>query len=118
MRETESLTQRPVDALLAGGPDVKCAEIWVVGWPHPHPSRTWDPTNAVVWCVWTAFAKLAGLGIIRPLKMLPIILLEIFYKVLWLILLAYPLWFQGHVGRFTGGRYHLGILVGDLAHRR
>ena len=36
-----------------------------------------------------------GLGIIRPLKMLPILLLEIFYKVLWLILVAYPLWSQG-----------------------
>jgi hypothetical protein len=55
----------------------------------------WDPTNAVVWCVWTAFATLAGLGIIRPLKMLPIVLLEIFYKVLWLILVAYPLWSKG-----------------------
>jgi hypothetical protein len=55
----------------------------------------WDPTSAVVWCVWTAFATLAGLGIIRPLKMLPIIFLEIFYKVLWLILVAYPLWSKG-----------------------
>ena len=53
---------------------------------------SWDPTDAVVWCVWTAFATLAGLGIIRPLKMLPILLLEIFYKVLWLIIVAYPLW--------------------------
>ena len=53
---------------------------------------SWEPTNAVAWCVWTAFATLAGLGIIRPLKMLPILLLEIFYKVLWLILVAYPLW--------------------------
>jgi hypothetical protein len=59
---------------------------------HPGP---WDPTNAVAWCVWTAFATLAGLGIIRPLKMLPIVLLEIFYKVLWLILVAYPLWSKG-----------------------
>jgi hypothetical protein len=55
----------------------------------------WDPTNAVAWCVWTAFATLAGLGIIRPLKMLPILLLEIFYKVLWLIIVAYPLWSTG-----------------------
>src|SRR5271155_2313499 len=55
----------------------------------------WDPTNAVAWCVWTAFATLAGLGIIRPLKMLPIILLEIFYKVMWLIIVAYPLWSKG-----------------------
>jgi hypothetical protein len=52
----------------------------------------WAPDDAINWCVWTAFATLAGLGIIRPVKMLPIILLEIFYKVMWLILVAYPLW--------------------------
>ena len=56
---------------------------------------SWEPTNAVAWCVWTAFATLAGLGIFRPLKMLPILLLEIFYKVLWLIIVAYPLWSTG-----------------------
>jgi len=55
----------------------------------------WEPVNAVAWCVWTAFATLAGLGIVHPLKMLPILLLEIFYKVLWLILVAYPLWSKG-----------------------
>lgn len=52
----------------------------------------WDPNKAVAWTVWTAFSALAGLGILHPLKMLPILLLEIFYKVLWLILVAYPLW--------------------------
>jgi len=55
----------------------------------------WDPTDAVAWCVWTAFATLAGLGIFRPLKFLPIVLLEVFYKVLWLIIVAYPLWSHG-----------------------
>jgi hypothetical protein len=54
----------------------------------------WEPSNAVAWCVWAAFATLAGLGMLRPLAMLPIILLEIFYKVLWLIVVAYPLWSQ------------------------
>ena len=53
---------------------------------------TWEPNSAIAWCVWTAFATLAGLGIIQPLKMLPILLLEIFYKVLWLMIVAYPLW--------------------------
>jgi len=62
-------------------------------WTHVLTHQgSWEPTNAVAWCVWTAFATLAGLGIIRPLKMLPILLLEIFYKILWLILVAYPLW--------------------------
>jgi hypothetical protein len=27
-----------------------------------------EPTNAVAWCVWTAFATLAGLGIIYKSK--------------------------------------------------
>ena len=36
----------------------------------------WEPANAVAWCVWTAFATLAGIGIIHPLRMVPILLLE------------------------------------------
>jgi hypothetical protein len=67
-------------------------ETWTRILTHRGP---WEPVNAVAWCLWTAFATLAGLGIIRPLKMLPILLLEIFYKVLWLILVAYPLWSAG-----------------------
>jgi hypothetical protein len=67
-------------------------DTWTHILTHQGP---WDPTDAVAWCVWTTFATLAGLGIIRPLKMLPILLLEIFYKVLWLILVAYPLWSKG-----------------------
>jgi hypothetical protein len=55
----------------------------------------WDPADAVAWCVWTAFATLAGLGIFHPLKMLPILLLEVFYKVLWLVVVAFPLWSKG-----------------------
>ena len=55
----------------------------------------WQPEDAMAWCVWTAFATLAGLGILRPLKMLPILLLEVFYKVLWLLIVAYPLWTAG-----------------------
>src|SRR5579863_98134 len=67
-------------------------ETWTQILTHQGP---WEPMAAVAWCVWTAFATLAGLGIIRPLKMLPILLLEIFYKLLWLLIVAYPLWSQG-----------------------
>jgi hypothetical protein len=55
----------------------------------------WAPHEAVAWTVWTAFATLAGLGILRPVKMLPILLLEVFYKVMWLAIVAYPLWTKG-----------------------
>jgi len=65
-------------------------------WTHVLSHRgSWDPQDAMVWCVWSAFATLAGIGIVRPLRMLPILLLEIFYKVLWLIIVAYPLWSKG-----------------------
>jgi hypothetical protein len=67
-------------------------QTWTEILTHQGP---WVPGDAVNWCVWTAFATLAGLGIIRPLKMLPIILLEIFYKVMWLAIVAYPLWARG-----------------------
>jgi len=67
-----------------------------VTWTHVLTHQgSWEPFNAVGWCVWTAFATLAGLGILRPLKFLPVILLEIFYKVLWLVVVAYPLWSRG-----------------------
>jgi hypothetical protein len=65
-------------------------------WTHILTHRgAWDPADAVAWCVWTAFATLAGIGIFRTVLMLPILLLEVFYKVLWLGIVAYPLWSRG-----------------------
>ncbi len=57
----------------------------------------WNPMEAVSWSVWAAFSALAVLGILHPLKMIPIILLEIFYKIVWLVLVAYPLWSAGQL---------------------
>lgn len=55
-------------------------------------SGSWGENEAVAWSVWAAFSALALLGIFRTVEMIPILLLEIFYKVLWLILVVYPLW--------------------------
>lgn len=52
----------------------------------------WDPTRAVAWCTWAAYSTLAILGVFHTLRMLPIMLFMIFYKGLWLIFVAYPLW--------------------------
>jgi hypothetical protein len=62
-------------------------------WTHIFShSGTWEPINAVTWCVWAAYATISVLGIYNTLKMLPILLFMIFYKTLWLIVVAYPLW--------------------------
>jgi hypothetical protein len=57
----------------------------------------WDHVRAVAWCVWAAYATLAGLGIFHPLRMLPIFLFMVFYKSLWLFVVAYPLWAAGQL---------------------
>lgn len=57
----------------------------------------WNPLEAVSWCVWAAFSALAVLGVVHPVKMIPIVLLEILYKLLWLTLVAYPLWSKGQL---------------------
>ena len=69
-------------------------QIWTHVLVHRGP---WEPTDAVAWCLWTAFATLAGLGLLRPLAMIPILWLEIFYKLLWLGLVTYPLWKSGEL---------------------
>ena len=57
----------------------------------------WNPDDAMIWSVWAAFATLAVLGLFRTVQMIPILLLEIFYKVLWLAIVAYPLWQSGEL---------------------
>ena len=55
----------------------------------------WDHTKAVAFCVWAAYPTLSIFGLIRPLKWLPIVIFMIFYKTLWVIAVAYPLWRAG-----------------------
>lgn len=55
----------------------------------------WDYMRAVVFCVWATYPTLALLGLLHPLRMLPILLFMIGYKLLWLVIVAYPLWRAG-----------------------
>ena len=64
-------------------------DSWTVILTH---QGSWDYLQAVAYCVWAAYATLSIVGLIHPLKMLPIVFFEIFYKSIWLIIVAYPLW--------------------------
>jgi hypothetical protein len=55
----------------------------------------WDHVRAVAWCAWAAYPTLSVLGLFHPLRMLPIMLFVIFYKTLWLAVVAFPLWRAG-----------------------
>jgi len=41
--------------------------------------------------MWAAFALISLIGVFHPLKMLPLMLFEIMYKLLYLLLISYPL---------------------------
>ena len=48
----------------------------------------WDNVNAAAWCMWGSYSVISFIGIMRPLKMLPIVLFEIIYKVAWLVVVC------------------------------
>ncbi|MCC3155241.1 hypothetical protein Q3A66_19180 [Hymenobacter sp. BT770] len=64
-------------------------------WEHILTHRgPWNNANAAAWCMWGSYSVISFIGILRPLKMLPIVLFEVVYKVAWLALVAYPLWMK------------------------
>ena len=63
--------------------------------------QVWDPSEAMDWSVWAAFTLLAIVGIFKTVQMIPILLLEIAYKSIWLILVAMPLQRTGNLSNET-----------------
>lgn len=61
----------------------------------------WDPLQGVAFSFWAAFSTLTGLGVRYPLKMLPLLLLQLLYKSIWLIAVALPLWNAGNPTNLT-----------------
>ncbi len=57
--------------------------------------QAWEPGDAMNWSVWAAFTIFALVGIFKTVKMIPVLLLEIAYKTIWLILVALPLYESG-----------------------
>ena len=56
---------------------------------------TWNPAAAAAWSIWASYSLIAVFGLIHPLRMLPLVLLEIAYKLIWLVVVALPLWSAG-----------------------
>lgn len=72
----------------------------------------WDPVRAVAFCFWAALGLLSGLGLRYPLQMLPLLLLQFFYKSIWLIAAAPGLWLAGKTGSITD--MAIGVIVGII----
>lgn len=57
----------------------------------------WNNANAAAWCMWGSYSVISFIGMLYPLKMLPIVLFEIVYKTAWLFVVAYPLWIKNEL---------------------
>jgi hypothetical protein len=77
-----------LNALLLG------ALSWLEIFTH---NGLWQPLPAVAFSFWAAFSALAILGILHPLKMMPLLLVQFSYKLIWSIIVAYPLWSANHL---------------------
>jgi hypothetical protein len=65
----------------------------LVKWPlFFHRDTPWTLTEGVVNCLLTALSLLAFLGLRYPVQMLPVLLFECLWKVIWLTVVPLPLW--------------------------
>jgi hypothetical protein len=67
----------------------------VTKWPLLVGDRSWELMEGTVTCILVAMSVLALLGLRYPSRMLPILLFEVGWKLVWLGTVALPLWLDG-----------------------
>jgi hypothetical protein len=53
------------------------------------------PVTGVAFAFWAALGLMSGVGIRYPLKMLPVLFMQLCYKTIWLLTIALPIWKSG-----------------------
>ena len=71
----------------------------LVKWPKLPDAHTMPLFEGVTWCLLAAMSLLALLGLRYPVKMLPILLFETLWKVLWFGVVALPQALDGGLDR-------------------
>jgi hypothetical protein len=70
-------------------------DVWPALVNHGKP---WDPMHGIAVSFWAALSALSGLGIRHPVRMLPLLLMQCFYKAVWLVAVGLPLRSVGQLG--------------------
>jgi hypothetical protein len=74
----------------------------VVKWPLLINHGPWELKAGTVQCMLVAMSVLALMGLRYPLRMLPILLFEVAWKLVWLGVIALPLWLDNKLEGATG----------------
>ncbi len=73
-------------------------QVWIEIFIHQGP---WQPLPGVAFSFRGALTVLAIPGFILPLKMIPLLLMQFSYKLIWLFMVGYPLWAANHSAAFS-----------------
>jgi len=57
-----------------------------------YPGGEWDPIKGAAYSLWAALSLLSVLGLRYPLQLLPLLLFQFTYKVIWLLGIGVPQW--------------------------
>src|SRR5215471_5875892 len=77
-----------------------------------HRRKPWDQITGAAFSFWAALSILSALGIRYPLTMLPIVFMQLCYKVLWFPLAYLPLQAAGRTSDLAAG--FLAAIAADL----
>ena len=93
----------------------------VVKWPLLFADKPWGLAEGTVECVLVAMSILALVGLRYPQRMLPILLFEVAWKLLWLGVVALPLWLddrlEGATREQTAAVLWVGIIIATIPWR-
>lgn len=80
-------------------------------WPTIlNPNDIWDPLQGVAFSFWGAFTLLSILGVWQPLKMLPLLFVQLTYKVIWMLSVGLQLWSAGQIDPVAAGLIRSNII--------
>jgi hypothetical protein len=86
--------------------------VGFAAWPQVfHQEQPWDLMHSIVWTLYAAFSCLMLLGVMIPLRMLPLLLLQLLYKTIWIVAVALPLWLDGHLAMISATMIFFAIIV-------
>lgn len=88
-------------------------------WPRLiHHTDAWALKNGDVFGLLAGIQVLAMLGIVYPVKMIPLLLYELVWKAIWLVTIALPLWRAGQIDPGTADSIKacvMGVIIGLIA---
>ena len=72
--------------------------VGIGAWPEVvrHSATPGDFMSGIAFSIYVAFSALMLLGVFVPLKMLPLVLLQLLYKLIWIVGIGIPEWRSGH----------------------